>query len=282
MSHAGFGKLLRYEAVLQFEATSLEIPLKNRIPSFIAALVLIVAALPVSAGVLFTTGLSTGNNPAFTATGSGRDIELEQSSIGQYLVIADPFTVTANATATDLLVPLSLAGSSSPFNNGAVVDFSIVSSVSGAPDADFEGNPISPLYTGAASGITGTTGAIYDVSLTGTATLAAGTTYWIIAKEPGTSPVPGCSFNSTCTATYDYWYNNTSSTNSPADLTDFEDGFGAPNPQTNLAVTVEGNAVSSATPEPSSLILLASALFCALLGSSRLRRKSAPATVKVG
>jgi|GEM_PF-3465945 len=74
---------------------------------FLAAglLSILATALPAAASVIYTTGLGIGDNPAFNATGSGKDVALEENSSGQYVMLADPFSLSADSTARDLLVP---------------------------------------------------------------------------------------------------------------------------------------------------------------------------------
>jgi hypothetical protein len=225
-------------------------------------------ALPVAAEVIYTTGLGTGDNPAFDASGVNHDVAMQENSLGVFTIIADPFSLVADSTATDLLVPLSLLSTTSPFNNGAEVDLFIVPSNPSnlsTPDSDAGGNPLGALYHGSAAAITLTTGSIFDVSLTGSATLTAGVTYWLLGKTPGTSPGPGCSASTPCARSDDEWYNNNSSPQN-GELADRGNGWG-PAGRPAVAFTLEGSTTASPSdaPEPASFLLLSTGLLSALL-----------------
>jgi hypothetical protein len=244
---------------------------------FILTTLLVITASSASAGVIFTTGLgSSGNNPAFdTTTGIHKDVPVEENSTGQYLILADPFSLAADSTATDLLVPLSLEGTGT-FGNGPELDFYIVADESGLPDSDTAGNPVAALYSGSATGITGTTPAVYDVSLTGSATLTAGTTYWLLAKTPGTSPGTPCA--PSCGLTVDEWYNNYSSTKATGYLSDFGASGWADVTNPTMAFTIEGG---SAAPEPSTFLMLIGGLVAAIaLSFTRISGRLSQAAAK--
>jgi hypothetical protein len=226
-----------------------------------AVALFIMAGLPACANVIFTTGLGTsGDAPVFDLSNKSGPLSTSSDNV----IFADHFSLASDSTATDLFVPLSLP--TGTVFHGGEVDFFIVTDVSGLPDSDSWGNPVGALYTGDATGISSTTPAIYDVSLSGSATLTAGTTYWLMAKVPGPNPCGACSNKA------DDWYENAGATNSSL-FTQFGasgwDNTGNP-PE---AFTLDNNAVSASTPEPASFMLFS--LGGALVLLSRVGRKSA-------
>lgn len=208
----------------------------------------------LSADVLYTTGLGTsGNDPVYSTSSHN----LISDTTGGYELFADSFTVTQNSTATDVLVPLARFGST---YIGPTVDFYILADSGGAPDTDQFGNPNAPLYSGAATGITTTTPTVYTATLTGTATLTPGTTYWLEGKFPA---CPCTQYQA------DKWYAN-SSVNG-FDVNSYSSGWSG-NSGFTPAFTLEGTAAGSPAPEPGSAFLIGIALSGAALASRKLRR----------
>jgi hypothetical protein len=207
-----------------------------------AAALFIVAGLPACANVIFTTGLGTsGDAPVFDTRNKSGPL----STSSDVVTFAEPFSLTSDSTATDLFVPLSLP-TGTAFKGGEV-DFSIVTDASGLPDSDSWGNPVGVLYSGDATGISSTTPAIFDVSLSGSATLTAGTTYWLMAQVPSPNPCGACSNKA------DDWYENASATNSIL-FTQFGAAGWDNTENPPEAFTLDNNA-SASTPEPSSFLL---------------------------
>jgi hypothetical protein len=215
-----------------------------------------------SAGVIFTTGTdASGVDPAYTATGSPSSIKANVSitSGDIYLVYAETFSVATDSLATDLLVPLASFSATGPFSATLPLDFYIVPDVSGLPDTDSVGNPLDALYEGASAAPTSTTPSIFDVSLTGSDTLTAGATYWLLAKLPGSIP-SNCPCNGTSGNYTDVWYHNLSSTKPEGYDTDYNaTGWGGVGNPT-LAFTIEDTGGSSSAPEPATFFLIGGAL----------------------
>jgi hypothetical protein len=146
--------------------------------------------------------------------------------------------------------------------NGSALDFFILSDASGLPDTDAYGNPQNTLYSGAATGISSTTPTIFDVSLSGSATLTAGTQYWLEARLPGTaSCTTGCNNQDVS------WFQNYSSTKPVGYDTLLGNAGWAGVSNHTMAFALEDNSSSTAsTPEPASIFLIGSALTAFFLG----------------
>jgi hypothetical protein len=235
-----------------------------------AALAAIVVA-PASAGVIFTTDIdpnaANGADPLYSS--SSKSI-LGTDSQGRYVLFAEVFTLASDSVATDVLAPLARFSNSFATN---AVDFFIVADNAGLPNTDSVGNPTSPLYSGETSTtVSSTTPSIFDVTLTGSATLTAGTDYWLISKLPGTVPCTG-----TCPTQDVNWYRNPSSSKPAGYLSSNLDQPWLNPGNPTFAFTIEGTAPgdSPATPEPATYFLMG----VGLVATSWLTRRRAARTL---
>jgi hypothetical protein len=224
-------------------------------PRFLITAFLALTALPASAGVIYSTGVDAGGvNPLYdTTTGSSRGVSMLELSSGPILILAESFSLSTSSAVTDLLVPLSQVSATGPFSTTRPLDFYILPDSAGLPESDQYGNPQGALYTGVSAAITGTAAGIYDIGMTGSTTLNAGTTYWLLAELPGSNPGPNAgNFG-------DEWYHYSASTKPGGYETAYNSGgWGAVGNPTMAFTLVNGTAAtSSSTPEPASFMLLA-------------------------
>jgi hypothetical protein len=212
-----------------------------------------------------------GVNPAFDTTGRYDRTSVSETNWGDYVILADAFSPSVNSQVTDLLVPLSKFAATGTFSNAPPMDFYIVPDASGTPDSDPAGNPEGILYSGAASNLTSVTPTIFDVSMSGSATLTAGTTYWLLAKVPGLAPqhVACPQGNSTCLWYDDAWSTYAESTVQSYESNAYASGWSGVSNFVPAFTLENGTAgTGAATPEPASFLLAG----CGLMGLSLAMR----------